>query len=120
VRLVADEGDNHTVEIEEEHQQVETKLDERFLLVHIKLPEDLCRIQEMLVLEDSASVSARSWPKSLVACTYFLPFQASRGRLRMSAIQYPLIRKSVVRKAWTAASGMMYVFRRLQRSMGLM
>ena len=120
MRLVADKGDDHAVEVEEEHQQVETKLDERFLLVHIKLPEDFSRIQEMLVLEDPAIVSARSWPTYPVACTYFLPFQASRGRLSMSATQYPLIRKSAVRKAWTAASGMMYVFRRLQRSMGLM
>jgi hypothetical protein len=31
VGLVADESDNHAVEVEEEHQQVETKLDERFL-----------------------------------------------------------------------------------------
>jgi hypothetical protein len=31
VRLVADEGDNHAVKVEEEHQEVETKLDEGFL-----------------------------------------------------------------------------------------
>jgi hypothetical protein len=31
VRLVADEGDNHAIEVEEEHQEVETKLDEGFL-----------------------------------------------------------------------------------------
>lgn len=31
VRLVADEGDNHAVEVEEEHQEVEAKLDEGFL-----------------------------------------------------------------------------------------
>ena len=31
VRLVTDEGDNHAVEIEEEHDQVETELDEGFL-----------------------------------------------------------------------------------------
>jgi hypothetical protein len=31
VRLVADEGDNHAVEVEEKHEQVETELDERFL-----------------------------------------------------------------------------------------
>lgn len=29
--LVADEGDDHAVQVEEEHQQVETQLDERFL-----------------------------------------------------------------------------------------
>jgi hypothetical protein len=31
VRLVADEGDNHAVEVEEEHDQVKAELDERFL-----------------------------------------------------------------------------------------
>lgn len=31
VGLVADEGDDHAVQVEEEHQQVETQLDERFL-----------------------------------------------------------------------------------------
>ena len=31
VRLVADEGDDHAVEVEEEHEQVETQLDEGFL-----------------------------------------------------------------------------------------
>ena len=31
MRLVTDEGDNHAVEVEEEHEQVETQLDERFL-----------------------------------------------------------------------------------------
>jgi hypothetical protein len=39
--------------------------------------------------------------------TYFFPFQANRGRFRISAIQYPLMRNRKVRKAWTAASGMM-------------
>jgi hypothetical protein len=31
MRLVADEGDDHAVQVEEEHDQVETELDERFL-----------------------------------------------------------------------------------------
>jgi hypothetical protein len=31
VGLVADESNDHAVEVEEEHEQVETKLDERFL-----------------------------------------------------------------------------------------
>ena len=31
MRLVADEGNDHAVEVEEEHDQVETELDERFL-----------------------------------------------------------------------------------------
>ena len=31
MRLVADEGDNHAVEVEEEHEQMEAQLDEGFL-----------------------------------------------------------------------------------------
>lgn len=50
--LVPDKGDDHGVEVEEEHKQVETKLDERLLLVHVKLPEDLRGVKQMLVLED--------------------------------------------------------------------
>ena len=30
--LVADEGDNHAVEVEEEHEQVEAQFDEGFLV----------------------------------------------------------------------------------------
>jgi hypothetical protein len=33
VGLVADKGNDHAVEVEEEHQQVETQLDERFLAI---------------------------------------------------------------------------------------
>jgi hypothetical protein len=47
-------------------------------------------------------------------------FQPKRGRFKSKASQYPLIRNRKVRKPWTAASGIMYVFRRLQRSIGLM
>lgn len=31
VAFVADQGDDHAVEVEEEHQEVEAQLDERFL-----------------------------------------------------------------------------------------
>jgi hypothetical protein len=31
VGFIADEGDNHAVEVEEEHEQVESELDEGFL-----------------------------------------------------------------------------------------
>jgi len=45
VGFVADEGNNHAVEVEEEHDQVETKLNEGFLFMHVQFPEDFCRIQ---------------------------------------------------------------------------
>jgi hypothetical protein len=35
VRLVPDEGDDHAVQVEEEHDQVETQLDEGFLILGI-------------------------------------------------------------------------------------
>jgi hypothetical protein len=89
-----------------------------YLLVHIELPEDLRRVQQVLVLKDPTTISMRL--TLIVIGTYFFPFQANSGRFRISAIQYPLMRNRKVRKAWTAASGMMYVFRRLQRSIGLM
>lgn len=85
----------------------------------VELSEDLSCIQQVLVLKDPVLISTHH-----LACndaeTYFFPFHANKGRFKISAIQYPLMRNRKVRKAWTAASGMMYVLRRLQRSMGLM
>ena len=60
MRFVADQGHNHAVQVEEEHQQVETQLDERLLLVHVQLAEDLSRIQQVLVLVDPVFVSILS------------------------------------------------------------
>jgi hypothetical protein len=42
VRLVADEGDDHAVEVEEEHEQVETELDEGFLCGVSSLRQCVC------------------------------------------------------------------------------
>lgn len=53
-RLVPDQGHDHGVEVEEEHEQVEAELDEGLLLVHVQLAEDLGRVEEVLVLEDPA------------------------------------------------------------------
>jgi hypothetical protein len=74
VSFVANQSNNHAVEVEEEHQEAEAEFDERFLLngwvsyhyvpermaqelgtnllVHIQLAEDLSRIQEVLVVID--------------------------------------------------------------------
>ena len=46
-RLVADESDNHAVEIEEEHDQMETKLEKGFLVrvrTGCALPRKRCRL----------------------------------------------------------------------------
>lgn len=59
MRLVADKGDDHAVEVEEEHDQVEAELDERFLLMNVELSENLGRIQEMLVFEDLLCVPGK-------------------------------------------------------------
>jgi hypothetical protein len=44
---------------------VETELDERLLLVHVELPEDLRSVEQVLVLEDPvvAFVNVGSWSK---------------------------------------------------------
>lgn len=72
VALVADQRDDHAVEVEEEHQEVEAQFDERFLgsthesasrgsarefdktnlLVHVQLAENLSRVQQVLVIVD--------------------------------------------------------------------
>lgn len=59
MRLVADEGDDHAVEVEEEHDEVEAELDERFLLVYVELSENLSGIQKVLVLEDLLCVPCK-------------------------------------------------------------
>ena len=64
--LVSDEGNDHGVEVEEEHEQVETELDERLLLVHVQLPEDLGSVEQVLVLEDPVVI--------LLACCSFCQF----------------------------------------------
>lgn len=56
VALITDQGNNHAVEVEEEHEEVEAKLDEGFLLVHVQLAENLGRIQKVLVLVDLLGV----------------------------------------------------------------
>lgn len=73
VRLVFDQGDDHAVEVEKEHDEVEPELDERllrgglaslplrrlglqkgfpYLLVHIKLAEDLSRVEKVGVVDN--------------------------------------------------------------------
>ena len=53
MRLVPNERDNHAVEVEEEHNEVEAQLDERLFLVDVQFSEDLGRVQQMLVVHDS-------------------------------------------------------------------
>jgi hypothetical protein len=56
VGVVLDESDNHAVEVEEEQHEVEAELDERFLLVHVKFPEDLGGVEQVRVVEDFLGV----------------------------------------------------------------
>jgi hypothetical protein len=78
----------------------------------VKLAEDLGRIKQVSVVDDpgkcvSPSASSNSEIISRTLLTYFLAFQAIKGRLRMRGSQYPLMRNRKVKKAWTPASGMM-------------
>lgn len=132
MRFVADQGHNHAVQVEEEHQEVETQFDERFLhrlvthicvrkqkkkrgthlLVHVQLAEDLRRIQQMLVLVDPGIVSCRSLEavsgvSGSTKTTYFFALNANSGRFSTIATQYPLMINRKVRNPWTAASGTM-------------
>ena len=52
--FVSDERDNHAVEVEEEHEEVEAEFDEGLLFVHVEFAEDLGGVEEMLVFEDPA------------------------------------------------------------------
>jgi hypothetical protein len=118
VRLVSNKRDDHAVQVEEEHDEVEAELEKAFLLVHVQFPEDLGRVEEVLVVHDPVKIRLvshvqecggyfiRGWG-AVCAITYFFAFHARRGRFSNSAIQYPLMRKRKVKKAWTAASGMM-------------
>lgn len=54
--LVSDQGDDHAVQVEEEQDEVETELCEGFLLMHVQLPEDLSRVQEMRVVNNLLDV----------------------------------------------------------------
>lgn len=104
---------------------MEAELDERFLrgispdynflrmdsgqsnlLVHIEFPEYLRCVQKMLVLKDPVTQVSPA-PNAAKGVAHFFALYASNGRFRIRAIQYPLIRKSAVRKACTAASGTM-------------
>jgi hypothetical protein len=57
--LVSDKSNDHAVEVKEEHDQVETQLEERFLLVDIELAENLSRIEEVSVVNNLLDVPAK-------------------------------------------------------------
>lgn len=70
----------------------------------IQLPKDLSCVEKMLILEYSAkyqtSASVVMW------YTDFFAFQPRRGRFKINANQYPLMRNNRVKNPCTAASGM--------------
>jgi len=59
VGLVPDQGDDHAVEVEKEHDEVETELDEGFLLVSVERPENFGCVEEMCVIEDLLDVKSQ-------------------------------------------------------------
>lgn len=50
--FISDQSHNHRVEVEEEHQQVESQFDKRLLLVDIEFAENLGRVEEVVLLHD--------------------------------------------------------------------
>lgn len=82
MRLVADEGDDHAVEVEEEHDEVEAELDERFLKLLL-----------------AACESGRSSVKELTfLCTLsFLKISVASRRCWFSKILYLVSMRLVVK-----------------------
>ena len=79
--LVSDQSDNHAVEVEEEHDKVESQLEERFLvkfsifvprlqqqtaylLVNIELPEDFGSVEEVGIVNDPCWSKVSQWFRS--------------------------------------------------------
>lgn len=97
-RLITNQGDDHTVEVEEEHEKMEPKFDKGLLLVNVQLAEDLRRIQEMLIVDKDSK-----WDESVfepnaareavlghlrsAGGAYFFAFQATSGRFNISGNQ---------------------------------
>lgn len=77
--------------------------------MNVQFPEYLRRVEEVLVVKNpNPPQSQYGYMQGILSrAADFLALKPSRGRLRRRAIQYPLTRKRTVRKAWTAASGMM-------------
>jgi len=57
--LVADKCNNHAVEVEEKHEQVESELDEGFLFVDVELAEDLGSVKKVGVVNDLLDVPGK-------------------------------------------------------------
>lgn len=58
---VADQGQDHSVEVEEEHEQVETQLDETLLLMLGQGSEDLGGIQQVVLGGHLVDVVSKQW-----------------------------------------------------------
>lgn len=61
MRLVPDQGNDHRVEVEEEHDKMETELDEGFLLVDIELSENFGGIKKMCVIDNLLNIECHKW-----------------------------------------------------------
>lgn len=57
--LVPDQRDDHAVEVEKEHDQVEPEFDERLLLVPIQGAENFGSIQEVCIVEDLLDIESK-------------------------------------------------------------
>lgn len=59
--LVTDQSHDHSVQVEEEHQQVESQLGEALLLVLGQCSEDLSGVQQVVFLEELVDVVSQQW-----------------------------------------------------------
>lgn len=59
--LVANQCHDHSVQVEEEHQQVETQLDETLLLVLRQGSEDFRGVQQVVFVDELVDVKRQQW-----------------------------------------------------------
>jgi len=58
VGLILDQGHDHAVQVEEEHDEMEAQLGERFLLVYVQLAENFRGVQKVGVVHNLLDVPA--------------------------------------------------------------
>lgn len=59
--LVANQSHDHSVQVEEEHQQMEAQLDEALFLVLGQCSEDLGSVQQVVFVDELVDVESQQW-----------------------------------------------------------
>lgn len=59
--LIGDQSHDHSVQVEEEHQQVEAQLDERLLFVPRQSPENLSSVKQVVFVDELVDIECKHW-----------------------------------------------------------